>query len=89
MKRQLVMSIFFVMSVYQSSRNNCLFPALLSVVGFVDPDIIEIAHFFGSYQNRHILQKLEENRTCSQHGQVLNESTEQVWSLNLSDDMGM
>ena len=71
MKRQLVMSIFFVMSVYQFSRNNCLFPAMLSVVGFVDPDIIEIAHFFGSYQNRHILQKLEENRTCSGYGQVL------------------
>ena len=45
-----------VLSVYQSFRNNCLFPACL-LLGFVDPDIIEIAHFFGSYQTRHILQK--------------------------------
>ena len=46
----------FALSVYQSFRNNCLFPACL-LLGFVDPDIIEIAHFFGSYQTRHILQK--------------------------------
>ena len=56
----------FALSVYQSFRNNCLFPAWLSVVGFVDPDIIEIAHFFGSYQNRHILRKEElQNLDCS------------------------